>query len=77
LGQSLRANPHYDYCRKIGQLEMPQVFRMAPGQERRYFERLASLGQRLGDIKPAGLIRLEGWEEWFEPAHADRAPVGE
>ena len=30
-----------------------------------YLSRLVSEGQRLGDIKPAHLSKLNNWDDWF------------
>ncbi|MCI0651655.1 MAG: GH3 auxin-responsive promoter family protein [Planctomycetes bacterium] len=66
LDAKLRANPHYDYARNLGQLAEPAIFRIRHGAQAAYLRRLASLGQRIGGVKPAPLHKLDGWESWFE-----------
>lgn len=57
----LSANPHYAYCRRLGQLCVPRVFRVSGDAYEAYCKRLQAMGRRLGEIKPVGLSRLEGW----------------
>lgn len=57
----LSANPHYAYCRRLGQLCPPRLFRVSNDAYRSYCQRLQDMGKRLGDIKPAGLSPLDGW----------------
>jgi hypothetical protein len=61
----LRANPHYDYCRRIGQLEPLEIYRIAHNAQEMYVTRCAELGQRVGSIKPTSLHRSGGWEDFF------------
>lgn len=82
LEKKLRTNPHYDYCRSLGQLEALEVFWIRENAQQFYLQRCAELGQRAGSVKPASLHRSGGWEEYFsgdfvadpqeELAHADR-----
>jgi hypothetical protein len=58
LEQKLRNNPHYDYCRRIGQLGTARICDVGPGAYGRYAKRLTETGMRLGDIKPASLGAL-------------------
>lgn len=67
LDAALRANPHYDYARSLGQLAAATVRRVAPGATDRFLTRMQSLGQRRGDIKPTALSRLSGWHEHLHP----------
>lgn len=60
----LRQNPHYAYCRDLGQLKGVRLHRVTHG-DATYVRRLVGLGQRLGDIKPAALSKLDGWAEHF------------
>jgi len=66
LEEALRENFHYDYCRKLGQLQEVRIFKLTgnPGQE--YLEECARRGQRLGDIKPAVLHLQGGWDRVFK-----------
>jgi hypothetical protein len=57
----LRENFHYDYCRKLGQLDRVRLVRIKNGQ-RQYIENCLKFGMRLGDIKPAYLSGRKGWE---------------
>jgi len=65
LEAELRRNPHYDYCRRIGQLGPVRIMRVGPGAYDRYAGRLQENGMRLGDIKPASLSALSHWQDWF------------
>jgi hypothetical protein len=67
LDAALSANPHYAYCRSLGQLAVPAVVRLAPGAYAAYTARLVSLGQRLGNIKPTALSTLDNWDAQFSP----------
>lgn len=65
LDELLQENPHYRYCRELGQLD---AIRMAPvpaDAATRYLQRSIALGQRAGDVKPAALHRERGWEAWM------------
>ena len=61
IEKGLRENFHYDYCRKIGQLEKVQ-FKKVQNGERQYIDNCLRFGMRLGDIKPVYLSNKEGWE---------------
>jgi hypothetical protein len=65
LDQALRRNPHYAWCRDLGQLQQPRLFVIDGHAFERFVERQAAGGARLGDIKPAALSRLSGWSEVF------------
>jgi GH3 auxin-responsive promoter len=54
--QRLRANPQYDYARKIGQLD-PVALHPVDGLLDRYLRFETLRGRRLSDIKPPTLIR--------------------
>lgn len=62
LDMALRENVHYDYCRRVGQLEDLTPFRIAGDGSATY---LASGEQRLGDVKLASLDRRRGWSGRF------------
>lgn len=65
LEEALCESYHYNYCRKLGQLE-PAVIRPVCGNPQEdYMRRLTNEGMRLGDIKPAYLSNRSGWERWF------------
>lgn len=65
LEVKLRANPHYDYCRNLGQLGPLKVFRVRQDAQEAYVNRCAELGQRAGSVKPTSLHRSGGWEDCF------------
>jgi hypothetical protein len=62
----LSANPHYAYCRQLGQLCPPRLFRVSDDAYRSYCQRLQAMGRSLGEIKPAGLSRLDGWSSQLD-----------
>jgi hypothetical protein len=66
LDAKLRRNPHYDYCRKLGQLSPPAIFQITEGAGEAYMRRCSSLGQRAGNVKETPLHRLSGWEDHFQ-----------
>ena len=61
IENGLCENFHYDYCRKLGQLQHAQIIKIKNG-ERQYIENCLRFGIRLGDIKPAYLSNREGWK---------------
>lgn len=68
LEQSLRANPHYEYAVRIGQLAPVRVEVLDSGGESAWhiYERTCvSRGQKLGDIKPTSLDPHCDWEAAF------------
>jgi GH3 auxin-responsive promoter len=66
LDAKLRRNPHYDYCRKLGQLSPPAIFQITEGAGEAYTRRCSALGQRAGNVKETPLHRLSGWEDHFQ-----------
>jgi hypothetical protein len=62
---ALRENPHYDYCRRLGQLGPVRLERLRAGAFERFSQRMVQRGQRLGDIKPTPLSPLGDWREWL------------
>jgi GH3 auxin-responsive promoter len=65
LDRKLTENPHYAYCRRLGQLAAPRVFQIAHGAGECYLRRCVSMGQRAGAVKAVALHRLTGWEDFF------------
>ena len=61
----LAENPHYAWCRQLGQLRPVRVFVISAGAEAAYFRRAGAGGQKLGDIKPAALVQTTGWADCF------------
>ncbi len=66
LEDALAENPHYRYCADLGQLAPARLFRVTSGAHHVYLEHRRRAGQRLGDVKPAGLSVEDGWSERFE-----------
>ncbi len=64
LDVRLRENPHYAYCRDLGQLGPPRVVPVVDGQ-RKYLIGCEALGQKPGNIKPVALHRALGWAGRF------------
>jgi hypothetical protein len=65
LDRRLAANPHYAWCRKLGQLRPARVFVIRSGADVAYFRRIQERGLKPGDIKPAPLSADTGWAECF------------
>jgi hypothetical protein len=72
LDTALRANPHYDHCRRLGQLAAARVFVIRGNAFAQYSAELARHGMRLGDIKPAALSRRTAWSAVFDGTWAGR-----
>ncbi|HVT89501.1 MAG TPA: GH3 auxin-responsive promoter family protein [Tepidisphaeraceae bacterium] len=66
LDQMLRENLNYAYCRDLGQLAAPRLFKINKDPNAAIMKRLTAQGHRLGDIKPVALSRLDCWHEYFE-----------
>jgi hypothetical protein len=73
LEAKLIDNPHYAYCRRLGQLGAVRVVRLENNASELYLERCAALGQRRGNIKPTFLHGKPGWSEWFGVATHQQA----
>ncbi|HET6249975.1 MAG TPA: GH3 auxin-responsive promoter family protein [Tepidisphaeraceae bacterium] len=65
LDELLCENPQYAYCRRLGQLLPACAVSIAGDAYERFSDRLRQSGQRLGDIKPAALSKLDGWSGYF------------
>lgn len=61
LDAALRQNPHYAWCRDLGQLGPPEVLPVGPRAGARFLEREAALGTRMGGVKPTPLSPRSGW----------------
>ena len=72
LDEKLRANPHYDYCRNLGQLAAPAIFLIRENAAESFVRRSVALGIRAGSAKPAALHRIPGWENHFRGQILDR-----
>lgn len=64
LDFALRANFHYDYCRKLGQLQAVEVVYVVNGAEA-YLKACQARGQKLGNIKQSVLQKTTGWRDCF------------
>jgi hypothetical protein len=62
----LRQNVHYQYCRKLKQLEAVRAFRIRGRPAERFLAECKSRGQRLGEVKSTLLRRDSGWVEVFD-----------
>jgi hypothetical protein len=65
LDKKLTQNPHYAYCRRLGQLSAPRIFQITSNAGESYLRRCVALGQRAGAVKHVALHGLAGWEEFF------------
>ncbi len=65
LDRLLCANPHYAWCRQLGQLRPARVFLIRTRAMAAYYRRVATPGQKLGELKPPALASTTGWAEYF------------
>lgn len=65
LDKKLTRNPHYAYCRRLGQLAEPRIFQITSDAGESYLRRCVATGQRAGAVKAVALHRLTGWEDFF------------
>ncbi len=72
LDRRLSENPHYAYCRMLGQLGPPRVRSVARGAYQTFVRRRIIDGQRLGDIKPVALDGAFGWGAQFLASAKER-----
>ena len=66
LDTELRANPHYDLCVRLGQLQPTRMVRVGANAYEVYTRRLSELGFRIGNLKPTPLSRHGGWGSYFD-----------
>jgi hypothetical protein len=69
LDRVLRRNPHYAYCRDLGQLLPVRLFAIAERGYETFTKQQATQGARLGDIKPTAFSRTTGWSDFFAGAY--------
>ena len=69
LDQKLCENPHYAYCRSLGQLLKPRLFIVSGVGFDAYSREMMRRGMRLGDIKPIALSPDDGWSHRFEGSY--------
>jgi hypothetical protein len=67
----LRRNPHYAYCRELGQLKPLRLFVISQNGFETFARKQAAPGVRLGDIKAVALSRKQGWSQTFSGKYAD------
>lgn len=65
LEKKLKQNPHYAYCRRLGQLAAPRIFQITCEASACYLRRCVATGQRAGAVKAVALHRMTGWENFF------------
>jgi hypothetical protein len=65
LEGALCRNPHYAYCRSLGQLGAARVVTVGDNARSRFADRMSARGQRLGDIKFPALSPLNNWTNWL------------
>lgn len=65
LDRRLAENPHYAWCRHLGQLRPPRVFQISADGLSTYYRRAAAGGARLGELKPPALARTMEWTGVF------------
>jgi hypothetical protein len=71
LDQLLRRNPHYAYCRDLGQLLPLRVFVVDERGFEIFARRQAASGTRWGDIKPTALSHTSGWSNTFSGTYLE------
>ena len=77
LDQILRRNPHYAYCRDLGQLAPLRLFIVSANAFETFARRQTTNGSRLGDIKPKALSRSSDWSTIFSGEYIDYGPIYE
>jgi hypothetical protein len=65
LDEALRQNPQYAWCRDLGQLREPRLFKIHEGGHESFITREMSHGRRMGDVKPTFLSHRDGWRHYF------------
>jgi hypothetical protein len=66
LDAALGSNPHYAYCRDLGQLTPPRIFRIRGAAQSIFEAKSNDSTQRLGDHKFPALSPREDWEQMFD-----------
>jgi hypothetical protein len=67
----LKANPHYAYCRRLGQLGAVRLFTVTSGAGECYLAHCAEMNQRAGSVKLTALERRSGWERVFRGSYVE------
>jgi hypothetical protein len=63
LDRLLRANPHYAYCRELGQLQHPEIFHIDGDAHAQYLRQCERFNRRAGAVK---LVPLDRHSEWCD-----------
>jgi hypothetical protein len=71
LDQLLCRNPHYAWCRQLGQLQPPRLFRMGAGGYQTFATRETEHGGRMGDVKPRVFSLRTGWCRYFNGSYVN------
>lgn len=66
LEELLCNNFHYDYCRKLGQLNDLLLFKIKSEGKDAYLKQTMNDGVKAGDVKTLSLSKNFGWERYFE-----------
>jgi hypothetical protein len=74
LDHALCRNPHYAYCRRLGQLLQTAIFCIKSAYEA-FAQYQAGNGARLGDIKPVALSCFTGWSNVFSGVYCANIPM--
>jgi hypothetical protein len=75
LDSLLRSNPHYDCCRRLGQLQPARVFQVSKDGYATYVAQEMKAGKRLGEIKPKALAGSTDWAGQFDGRYVDQSGV--
>lgn len=67
----LRENPHYAYCRALGQLADLKLFLIPEKAREAYLNACEARGQRAGAVKITSMHKNSGWEHIFTGRYAD------
>lgn len=65
----LRENFHYDYCRKLGQIDNPALFQISSDGLNTYHKEMLTRNIGQGDIKPMCLDHHSNWDQLFSGAY--------
>lgn len=62
IEKKLMSSTHYNYCRRLGQLDPVEAVEVTDGADK-YLRSCVTMGQRYGDVKPTGLRVDFGWRD--------------
>lgn len=70
IDETMQESYHYEYSRRLGQLDCCRIFVAAPQKDAflTYLTVCTDLGQRLGDIKAVALHAYQNWSKHFTGA---------